>query len=182
MDEIISIFEKTLTISADSSPYELLGLDPSNCSSEDVRKSYSASNPVIRAACEHITQHMVHKKETEILSGRLYNPIPFNLTRESDGGIYTYSFIRCGTILGEIRGYPAYIWEMFHSHYMIVDRDYVIDVLDEYSILGYIREENATNNVGNCTIVSTDEETPRFYIQATRDIVATSEMVYYVLY
>jgi hypothetical protein len=40
-----------------------------------------------------------------------------------DGGVYCGAPIAAGTVLGRIRGRPAYIWELEHERYMIVDRD-----------------------------------------------------------
>lgn len=109
------------------------------------------------------------------------NPTPFDLRLE-DGGVVTYSYIPCNCIIGEIQGDPAYIWELNHSDFMIVSEEYVLDMSRSSfprSILTMVREENASTNMANCTIVSCDG--PRFFLQATKNIVATSELVYYDL-
>ena len=109
------------------------------------------------------------------------NPTPFDLRLE-DGGVVTYSYIPRDCIIGEIKGEPSYIWELKHSDYMIVASEYVLDMSRSpcpRSILTLVREENASSNAANCTIVSCDG--PRFFLQATKNIVATSELVYFDL-
>lgn len=116
-----------------------------------------------------------------ITSLTVSNPTPFDLRLE-DGGVVTYSYIPRDCIIGEIKGDPSYIWELDHSDYMIVAEEYVLDMSRSQlprSILTMVREENASTNMGNCTIVSCDG--PRFFLQATTNIVATSELVYYTL-
>lgn len=109
------------------------------------------------------------------------NPTPFDLRLE-DGGVVTYSYIPRDCIIGEIKGRPAYIWELDHSDFMIVAEEYVLDMSRcpaPRSILTFMREENASVNMANCTVVTTEDH--RFFLQATTNIVATSELVYYVL-
>lgn len=114
----------------------------------------------------------------------VYDPTPFSLIYQYKS-VYTYSYINKGTIIGEIVGKPAYIWEIDHSDYIIIDQDYVLDVSSSCngrrSVLTLVREENDSNNAANCTIVSTTEDTPRFFLQATTNITPDTELVYYVL-
>lgn len=109
---------------------------------------------------------------------------PIQLVLE-DGGVVTYSPISRGTVIGEVYGTPAYIWELDHSDYIIIDQDYVLDTStlpSPRSILTMVREENNTHNMGNCTINTvTFAEGHRFFMQATSDIMPGSELVYYIL-
>ena len=99
----------------------------------------------------------------------------------ADGGVYCTAPIAAGTVLGEIRGVPAYIWELNHNRYMIVDRDYVLDVsaAPANDWVSWVREENASWSATNCTIESPDDG-QRFYLRATVDIPAHTELVYFV--
>jgi hypothetical protein len=110
-----------------------------------------------------------------------HNPTGFDLVVEG-WAVYTRSYIPEHTIIGEIFGEQRYIWEMNHSDYVIVDQDYVLDTStlpSPRSIVTMVREENATNNMANCTVVTCDG--PRFFLQATKDILPDTELVYYVL-
>lgn len=109
------------------------------------------------------------------------NPTPYALVLQY-GGVYSESYIPKGTVLGEVFGTQAYIWEIDHGDYMMVDQDYVLDTSElkaPRSILTFVREENSTNNMANCTIVTTDG--PRFFLQTTSDIPIGAEVVYFIL-
>lgn len=117
---------------------------------------------------------------------RLMQPLFY---RGIGGGVYCKEFIPAGTVLCEVLGVRSYIWEINHTEYVIVDRDYVVDIRGNKhdgacgTILSAIREENATDNGANCTIEIIDSEgttEPRFFIRATRDIEPGTEIVYYV--
>lgn len=98
----------------------------------------------------------------------------------SDGGVYCGVSIPQGTILGQIIGEPRYIWEIDHDRYMIVNRDYVIDVSGYgHDIVTAVREENATMNAANCTIVDVDDH---FFLQTTVDVAPHTELVYYQMW
>jgi hypothetical protein len=99
--------------------------------------------------------------------------------RRGGEGVYCAAPIPRGAIVGEIMGVPRYIWEIAHDRYMIVDRDYVIDVSAARGLMPWIREENMTMNAANCTVVSEDD---RFFLQATVDIAPGTELVYFSMY
>lgn len=101
----------------------------------------------------------------------------------ADGGVYCAAPIPAGTMIGEVRGEPKYIWEIDHDRYVIVDEDYILDVTTEYDVVSRIREENATANGANCTVVSVagDNGQNSFFFQAVTDIPAYTELVYYVI-
>lgn len=103
----------------------------------------------------------------------------------ADGGVYCATPIPAGMIIGEVRGEPKYIWEIDHERFVIVDKEYVIDVSSEHSVVSRIREENATMNRANCTIVSVvgDSESGEasFFFQTVADIPEYTELVYYVI-
>lgn len=122
---------------------------------------------------------------------RLLQPLFY---RGESGGVYCRERIPTGTVLCEVVGTRRYIWEIEHTEYVIIDRDYVMDIRGIRSdgacrtILSAIREENATASGANCTIsVIEDEgakgaEGARFFIRATRDIEPGEEIVYYVVW
>jgi hypothetical protein len=98
-----------------------------------------------------------------------------------DGGVYCGAPIAAGTVLGRIRGRPAYIWELEHERYMIVDRDYVLDVSGATAPedwVTWVREENATWSATNCEI-ATDDDGATFFLRAKADVPAHTELVYF---
>jgi hypothetical protein len=115
-----------------------------------------------------------------------YNDTPYDL-RLIDGGVYTSVEFPPDVILGEIHGVPSYIWDITHDDYMIVDKEYVLDVSavpHPRSIVTFIREENATFHAANCTIKTVlDAHTgaARFFLQTTTTIMPDSELVYFIL-
>lgn len=99
------------------------------------------------------------------------------------GGVFTRTPIAKGSIIGEVYGARAYIWEIDHSDYLIIDQDFVLDTSQlpiPRPILSMVREENSTNHMANCTIVTSEDGT-RFHLQATADIGTNCELVYYIL-
>ncbi len=114
-----------------------------------------------------------------------YNPTHFNLEVAVGGGVLTNSFIKNGTVIGEIEGEPMYIWDMNHHDYIIVGDEFVLDVSRQSprNILSYVREENQSNSPNNCiieTVVQVHTGDTRFFLQSIRDIHIGEELVYLV--
>lgn len=117
---------------------------------------------------------------------RFYNPTYFNLYIDpgDDGkGVYTDQFIPSNTCIGEIEGEPAYIWDIRHTRYLIVDDDFVLDVskLNPKPVFAWLREDNESDSFANCIIqCQTNHETGenKFYLWSISPISQGQELVY----
>lgn len=115
---------------------------------------------------------------TAIIS--LKNPTPFNIYIH-DGGLYTADFIPKDTVIGDIVGDPAYIWEIRHNEYIVVDDEFVLDVHRHKSnMLSHVREENLTRNLSNSFVymqIGSNGETT-FKLVTKTAIMPNHEIVY----
>lgn len=105
------------------------------------------------------------------------------LTTHDGVGVFSTAPIAAHTTLGEIVGYPMYIWDMDHSDYVIVGEEFVLDVsnLNPRPILCNVREDNSSPNRSNCcihTMVNEETGDARFFLVSFRDIDTSEEIVY----
>lgn len=108
------------------------------------------------------------------------NNTPYELYL-NETGLCSGQILEQGLIIGEIYGDMAYIWELDHIDFIILDNDFVLDVKKyKKHILTYIREDNETSNLNNCCIqMMTDEKNiSRFYIITEKIIMPHEELVY----
>jgi hypothetical protein len=113
-----------------------------------------------------------------------YNPTQFELEFYNEG-VHTHNRIPADTVVGEIEGDPAYIWDISHNDYIIVGEDFVLDCskLTPRPILTMVREENSTNEYANCMIVSVVNERTgytKFFLKTIADVWEGTELVYTV--
>lgn len=114
---------------------------------------------------------------------QVYNSTPFQLYLGVGGGVFAGERFLAYTCIGEIVGLPAYIWDLDHHDYLIVDDEYVLDVslLSPRSILTWMREENQTDSLSNCVIrmeVNEKTQESRFFLWTTKRIDVDEELVY----
>ncbi len=108
------------------------------------------------------------------------NDTPYNIYIK-DGGLYSAQVIQENTILGEIKGNPCYIWELDHTDYIIIEKEFVLDTrLYKNHIISYVREENETSNLSNCLVRMTNDHNwqTRFLLMTKKTIVPFEELVY----
>jgi hypothetical protein len=112
----------------------------------------------------------------------LYNPSHYNLYM-MQGALFTSDPIHANSIIGEICGDRAYIWELNHDNYLLVNDELVLDIHRYMSnMLSHVREENQTSAHSNCHIhmVSDTNGTIKFYLVCNRPIPPHTEVVYNV--
>jgi len=111
------------------------------------------------------------------------NPTPFDL-RLHDNAVYSFSHIPQHTILGEIRGDPRNIWDIKHKDYMLISTELAIDLSCKCtrSIVTFIREENETEMLPNCTVIviPLQDGSIRYYMKTIIDVYPGTELVYWV--
>ena len=98
-----------------------------------------------------------------------------------NNALYANQVIMENTIIGEIYGDPAYIWEIQHNHYILINNDMVLDILRYMdSVISYVREENQTYQMSNCYIRMITEKdcTTRFFLITKGMIMPHEELVY----
>lgn len=98
-----------------------------------------------------------------------------------EGGVYTGEYLQKNTVIGDIQGDPAYLWDVSHRDFLFVDHDLVLDVHRfKHNILSYIREENETSHVSNCFLQMDVDPlgNERFYLVTKTPIMPHQELVY----
>jgi hypothetical protein len=108
------------------------------------------------------------------------NQTPFTLY-VNNNALYTKQIIMENTIIGEVYGDPAYIWEIQHTNYVLINNDMVLDVLRYMDLdISYVREENQSYQISNCYIRMITEKdcTTRFFLITKRVIMPNEELVY----
>lgn len=110
----------------------------------------------------------------------LHNPSPYKLY-VSNRALHTQGSLEAQTVVGELTGNPAYIWETRHNEYILIEDELVLDVQQhKTNMLNHVREENWSENLSNCYIrmrVSQNGDT-RFYLVTKADIYPHQELVY----
>ena len=108
------------------------------------------------------------------------NNTPYNLYLQN-GSLYSGQIIKENTVIGEINGYPCYIWEINHNDYIIIDNEMILNTqIYKEDIVSYVREENETSNISNCFIKMYINQygNKKFYLVTKSVILPCEEIVY----